>query len=216
MRTIKKGAAPAKLTNWLGNLPAGYLPGWTEIPSDAKSELKQSLLREQFFICCYCERRADMSDSHIEHLNSQGKNSDQRYDYGNLLASCQGESQRGKAPQTCGHVRGEEVLPVHPLMLDCGDYFIFSSSGVIGPDLDPSRQAAARETIRILKLDSSNLNQARKAALSLVDDQLLSIDDADELQQEARNLLSIYSVPDEDGRLSPFISAIEQHLRSFL
>jgi uncharacterized protein (TIGR02646 family) len=216
VRPVKKGAPPAELTNWLASLPAGYQPGWKEIPTADKDATKRGLLREQFFLCCYCERRVTMPDSHIEHREPQSAAPAGRFNFGNLLASCQGESKRGKAPETCGHVRGERALPVHPLMPDCGAYFIFDSAGRISPCLEQGREQPARETIRVLKLDAANLNQARRAALVAVDDVLVVANDEMALRAEAQGLLASCATPDQDGRLAPFLSAIEQYLKGFI
>lgn len=61
-----------------------------------KKELKQSLLREQGFVCCYCGRRIfNDHNTQIEHLEPKHlfKNRNKIYDYDNLMASCYGSSQ---------------------------------------------------------------------------------------------------------------------------
>ena len=68
-----------------------------------KKPLKQSLLREQGFVCCYCGQRIFNNEkTPIEHLepkslkDSQGnyQNLDDINNYQNLMASCAGSAKR--------------------------------------------------------------------------------------------------------------------------
>ena len=59
----------------------------------SKRELKQSLLEDQGYICCYCGKRIENdSTTPIEHLNPKSIYKNRTYDYTNLLASCDGGS----------------------------------------------------------------------------------------------------------------------------
>lgn len=60
-----------------------------------KKRLKEYLLREQGFICCYCGKRLSIEKiehTSIEHLNIKSEDKSKTYDYFNLLASCLGGS----------------------------------------------------------------------------------------------------------------------------
>jgi uncharacterized protein (TIGR02646 family) len=213
VRPIVKGAEPSEVTAWKDELAPGHTPGWAEIPSAAKRALKEALLHEQGFLCCYCERRMDAGSSHIEHLQPQSLAPALSFAYTNLLASCQGEGALRKTPSTCGQVRGSRALPIHPLMPDCGAHFVFRSSGTIEPE--PSRRAAAAQTIEVLALDHPRLNRLRREALAVIDDQLPDTDDPAVLRAAIHELRALYTQPDPAGRLTPFLSAIEQHLKRY-
>jgi uncharacterized protein (TIGR02646 family) len=213
VRPVTKGAEPPALTAWWKQVAAGHAPGWEEIPSATKRAVKEALLQEQGFICCYCERRIDAGSSHIEHLQPQSVAPALIFAYTNLLASCQGEGVLGKAASTCGQVRGSQALPVHPLMPDCGEYFVFRASGAI--EAAPSRGAVALQAIKALALDHPRLNLLRREVIAIIDDQLPDPDDPDAVRAAVQELLALYRQRDASGRLTPFLSAVEQHLKRY-
>ncbi|MFT4926891.1 MAG: 5-methylcytosine-specific restriction endonuclease McrA, partial [Phenylobacterium sp.] len=43
-------------------------PRWNRVRADVKTAIRESLLIEQGYICCYCERPIGRGDCHIEHL----------------------------------------------------------------------------------------------------------------------------------------------------
>ncbi|TAD96752.1 MAG: TIGR02646 family protein, partial [Bacteroidetes bacterium] len=51
-------------------------------------ELRDSLLRDQKYICAYCMRRISEDDMKIEHFRSQSTHPDLDLDYRNMLAVC--------------------------------------------------------------------------------------------------------------------------------
>ena len=93
---------------------------------ELKQEIKELLLEEQGFICCYCEERVATDNSHIEHLLPKGnpKYADVKSDYNNLFCSCS----RG---DSCGHAKSSFETCVPPSMEDCEDYFEYKDDGRI-------------------------------------------------------------------------------------
>ncbi|MDR2114744.1 MAG: TIGR02646 family protein [Planctomycetaceae bacterium] len=130
--------------------------GWNADNSDNKAkELKQKiknlLLTEQGEICCYCEERITMDNSHIEHLKPKGKSEFAHLisNYENLFCSC-------NYVQSCGKKKDENVILVSPLDENCEDLFTFSERGqVIGKNQN------AHDTIQILNLNSERFKSAR-------------------------------------------------------
>nr|WP_275583542.1 retron system putative HNH endonuclease [Archangium primigenium] len=184
-----------------------------------KSALKAALVQEQFGVCCYCER--DLTGgAHIEHLMPKSLASALTYDYANLLASCEGEKGKGRAPETCGHLKGTRALPIHPLMPDCSAYFVFSSSGTVGPSPEAARHAPALGSISILGRDSARIVALRRVAIADIEAQLPPPGATPEakalLLAEVQRLLVAYSAPDANGRLAPFATAVVQHLERYL
>ena len=87
-----------------GNIVWDYLENDGRSNLIDKKKIKESLLKEQGIICCYCGSRiiAHSNSSHIEHLVPKSKkdnadnyikiNKEKVYDYDNLFASCYGGS----------------------------------------------------------------------------------------------------------------------------
>lgn len=58
-----------------------------------KKKLKEILLKEQGYICCYCGQRVEETNSHIEHVRPKKENKHLTYEYYHLLISCDGASE---------------------------------------------------------------------------------------------------------------------------
>ena len=114
-----------------------------------KQEIKELLLKEQGFICCYCEEQIMAENSHIEHLQPKGKYPNLKSQYGNLLCSC-------NYSKTCGYAKQDDEIRVTPLMNRCEDLFEYNNNGEI-----EGKNQDASDTISILKLDSKRLQRAR-------------------------------------------------------
>ena len=73
MRHIAKSAEPADFAAWKKQKATNKQLNWDSIDDDAwtnvKHNIKQALLNEQGFVCCYCEQRIETASSHIEHLS---------------------------------------------------------------------------------------------------------------------------------------------------
>ena len=173
MRYIKKQQAPPNFTEWKDKADENWQPFWnsqaTNFRNPEKKSVHESLLKEQGYICCYCQRRIDLNNSHIEHF----KPKDEKYhpklslEYNNFLASCQKEKitvedseekirEYAESPVHCGHAKGnwyDEKLTVSPLIQNCADYFRYTEAGEILPSEDPDKNEAAKVTIEKLGLD---------------------------------------------------------------
>jgi uncharacterized protein (TIGR02646 family) len=211
VRPIVKGAEPAAFTAWKAKANADWQPtSWEDLQKPEKPAVLLSLLREQGFICCYCEDRiTGGKDSHIEHLQSRHAFPQLMFDYGNLLACCHFKTSRESSqqePPHCGHAKGNEVLPVHPLMAGCRDYFDFSSTGAILP-----RGSDAVRTIQLLQLDLPLLEARRRKAIDGLLDALGSMSD-DELRMLADGL----DERDAEGQFTPFCSTLVRVLEQYL
>ena len=127
-------------------------------------------MREQGFICCYCESRVTLDDSHVEHLRPRSRFRDLQLDYNNLLCSCLREQSPGE-PDHCGPKKAswfDEQMLISPLQQDCETRFRFTANGEIHPR--SSSDVAAEMTISRLALDLPKLNALRKAAIDALHD----------------------------------------------
>lgn len=148
----------------------------------AKAALKDSLIRRQKFLCCYCESRITDETSHIEHIEPQrGGLSHRTMDYANMAVSCikdpkkfdeqaDGGGGLGVLHDSylhCGHARG--TLPVaSPYDPRCSRFFAYSFGGEIkvNPALtDAGEIELARESIDNLRLNVPPLVNLRKIAM---------------------------------------------------
>ncbi|MDY5582459.1 MAG: retron system putative HNH endonuclease [Candidatus Merdousia sp.] len=184
MRYIPKPAeseAPEAFKRWKKRHPNAKYSSFHNVR--AKSALKESLIRRQKFLCCYCESRITEETSHIEHIEPQmGGLSAHTMDYGNMAASCIKDpkkfEEKSEAAQAgvgvlrdaylhCGHARGTHPVasPYDPVV---DELFRYSFGGEIkvSPELsDESKIELARETIDNLRLNVPTLANLRRLAM---------------------------------------------------
>lgn len=202
MKRIVKDDEPAEFSKWKEQDRMAHRPNWNRVPRPVKESVHGSLMREQGFICCYCEMRVERDNSHIEHfrpVRPERGYAGRQLDYTNLHCSCQRESSPGE-PRHCGHQKGswfDENLLVSPLDPDCEMRFRFTANGDMFPRLDDD--AGAEATIRRLRLNLPKLRELRAAAV----DGLYDLPKAD-----IRRLLDRV----EDGKFLEFHTTIRQIL----
>lgn len=177
MRYISKHPEPESFRRWKSLSNDEWQPTYKTLQNPEKAILHASLIAEQEGICCYCQGLVETNNSHIEHLLPQNLHPNKALDYENLLCSC-GHPRKSKSiPDHCGHAKRNKELPITPLHPDCCSHFLYSSDGSIKPNPPDNKQA--KDTIEILKLDSTELTKSRKFAIdALIDDS--GIDDWEE------------------------------------
>ena len=172
MKQISKVPEPVAFSNWKANDRMAHRPSWNRVSSRVKKFIHASLMKEQGYICCYCEGRISKDDSHIEHFRpiSSNEYSHLQLDYVNLYCSCQRELAPGE-PRHCGYLKGswfDEDLLISPLVPDCEGRFKFTANGDIFPRCHTDN--AASSTIRKLGLDLNKLRALRAAAVDALYD----------------------------------------------
>ena len=88
---------------------------YNDVPSDIKQILRESLLKEQGYLCAYCMSRIidNPLSTKIEHYVPQ--NSENELDYKNLLAVCEGKTfGNEKKHQHCDTQKGNKMLQIDP------------------------------------------------------------------------------------------------------
>jgi uncharacterized protein (TIGR02646 family) len=192
MKHIQKGIEPEKFTDWKGLANEDWQPTYDDLSGDVKKAVKDALKAEQGSICCYCERRLQDDDSHIEHFRPQSNPSVDPLDFSNLLCSCQNQIKKG-VPRHCGNLKDnwfDETLLISPFNPDCEQRFSFTQLGEIKPRSETDE--AAQITITKLGLDISKLNAMRKAVIEPFLDETLTETDLQEfvsgyLKKDAEN-----------------------------
>ena len=136
MRTIRKGSAPASLTQHRQQTHADY-----DNYHD-KATLRQALVAEQRGLCCYCQSRIRPTpeDMKIEHWQCQADHRDRQLDFGNLLGACRGNEGEPFDRQHCDTRKGNRDLcfgvcdptrPIEPQIRFLGDGTIKADDAVI-------------------------------------------------------------------------------------
>ncbi|MDO4540017.1 MAG: retron system putative HNH endonuclease [Syntrophomonadaceae bacterium] len=162
-----------------------------------KQRLKETLLDEQGYICCYCMQRIGDYNSHLEHFKPQSKYPANDLDYDNILVSCDGYKLDASH---CGHRKGpwyNEALIVSPLDEDVEAVFTYNADGTIN-----ASGYGGKETIKQLELNSFRLQRLRKSAIyssGLFDRDFDIIKD---------QLIELYSNRQQDGKYCPFCVAV--------
>ena len=207
MKRIVKGAEPAEFSSWKKKDRMAHQPNWNRPSAEIKEVVHESLMREQGFLCCYCESRIRKDDSHTEHFRPVRWFPERQLDYDNMHCSCQRDPSRGE-PRHCGHGKGswfDEKLLISPLDADCEDRFRFTGNGDILPR--SCDDAAAETTIRKLGLDLPKLRAQRAAAITAAITATI-----DEFHTVSSEEIARLLEGGEDGRLLPFHTTIAQVL----
>lgn len=208
MKHIKKNPSPKAFELWKNTYEArnesynlAYLYEhetgkkiWNSLRSSAhpeshysKAELKEALVTEQGFVCCYCNRSIDIDQqTEIEHILPKDKFKKHTFDYNNLLASCDSFKRDPKPRELCcGAKKDNEILPLSPLDEDIVDHFDFTIDGqMIG------LTSTGKDIIKTLGLDMERLTRLREAQIKsflLSDPFELPIDDNFISKEEAAN-----------------------------
>ena len=195
MKHIEKQTAPARFIEWKSG---DWSPNWDDLSGNSKVReiLKDSLLQEQGYICCYCEKslldKNGNVDGHFEHVlprsykteNGETVGRDQELDYTNIVFSCQKETLK-EEPRTCGRSKKDWYDPVRfisPLMPDCEGRFVYRPDGEIisKENNDPS----TTETISRLNLNEHRLKRSREEAIDEIFAALEEKDFSDFVQKE--------------------------------
>ncbi len=180
-----------------------------------KTQLREELLKEQGYICCYCTR--SINNSHttkIDHFlpKEKDKYPQKVFTYDNLLACCDGGERDKERPRElyCDTKKGNQdptnpvqvISPFHP---NCEDFFEFDEMGKIhavnGDNL-------GKETIKFFGLDARALNMLREKAIN---EYILNIwtEDMDTVLETSLLKERV------NGRFQPFCTAIISVLRNY-
>ncbi|MFO0610570.1 MAG: hypothetical protein U0324_45835 [Polyangiales bacterium] len=125
MRALTKGREPASLRAYRA------VPGAAYDGADftaVKDEIREALLRDQAWLCCYCMRRISAEarphpvnreappviQMKVEHWRPQSLHPDLALAWSNLLGACTGGVGVAPADQTCDTRKAESVITLNP------------------------------------------------------------------------------------------------------
>lgn len=144
---IKKGVPPRNVASKIAEIKSK--PEWKKIPAIRptnpdqqkgygeqlrmyfdqlpKDEIRESVLKEQHYLCAYCMRPLpDAKSVVVEHWYPLSQARDTAIDYRNFLGSCNGIYSEGQHTHSCcDHQKSGQTLTIDPrseLMMDCIKY----------------------------------------------------------------------------------------------
>lgn len=208
MKYIQKGKEPQKFSDWKAtqnSLGVNYA-AYKYFLNPEKAAVHISLLSEQGYICCYCCKKVDQSNSHIEHLDPQSKtDAELSVEYTNMLASCGRDTNKPEYcwPEYCGNKKGDLAIGVSPLQANCEEFFNYSSIGEILPT---ANNKDAQRTIKVLGLNHFDLTEGRKQAFEALEGIT---------QEEAELLAQVCQQMNWEGRYQPFCNAVLCFLKNY-
>jgi uncharacterized protein (TIGR02646 family) len=209
MKYIEKQASPQAFEQWkeskknrqedlakIKDLTSEKLKiRWDNLKSKADifKLLRESLLKEQGYLCCYCQQpiRLELKTIALEHLIARSIDCTLLFEYTNLLASCLGgkkEETEETNPKYCNQGRGHSHLDITPLQKDCEthfDYFQIEDANewqikVVG------QTEIAINVIALLNLNTPKLCRLRGETLSPFLENL-TVDEANTILNKLRN-----------------------------
>lgn len=168
-----------------------------DMSPDIRVAVKNILLNEQNFICCYCMKPVNDHNSHIEHIKPQSKFPTVTLDYYNLLVSCDGLQD---SKEHCGHRKNdwydaqEFITPLNP---DCENIFSYNITGKMD-----AVSNNGKITIDKLNLNSLLLVRARKNVISMS-----GLFDPD-FESKKQEIIFYNTTPNSNNELPPFCMAV--------
>jgi len=207
MKWIDKRTPLSSFEQWKSSFAKtkGRAPQFDDLIGEPRQTLKENLLKEQGYICCYCMSEIDLWNVHIEHFipRSAPKRDPAKYlgqdielGYENLFLSCEGEHfQRDR----CGRYKDDDpadnlLSPANPLS---DSVFEYTVDGHIS-----SKKPQAANLITAANLESAALIRHRDTAI------YTSGFFDDDFEEKKEDLLRLYESKDEQGAFTPFCMAI--------
>lgn len=184
-----------------GNEPAAWkahreTPG---VDFDAIPELKQALLTEQGYICCYCMNGIKVENLKVEHYKPRSIYPALKMEYTNLFAACKGNFCTEKH---CDTKKENTELSIHPAdpKNNCEAIIGYSTNGKLTyPD---SYKTDIEET---LNLNNSVLISNRKEALYGA---ALALKKIGYKGNSIQKLIDQYKTKSPEGKFHPYCNAI--------
>lgn len=224
MTLIKKMQAPRGLEHLKREAEEQGLSdkeGYAELRNPLKSEIRESLMKEQGHLCAYCMRRipderireedADLSDVYIEHWtartadNKTGEN--KGLDYRNMLAVCSGNEKAPGAGKhkrrflTCDKKRENAPLKINPLDEKTLETIYYLADGTIKAT-DPEIDYDINTHLNLnCSMEAVTLPENRKKVLDTIQEDLMK--QGGDLRQNCIEQLQMWE--SEEDPKTPYI-----------
>ncbi len=208
---IQKGTSPKKFQEFKQQNPQSH---FDDMPPDIKLALRQSLLKEQGYLCAYCMSRIH-DRVKIEHYET--RNPQNELEYSNLLAVCTGNSAGNQREyQHCDTKKGNKHLHVNPQNIDHIKQISYRSDGTIYAKDNDDFNADLNFTLN-LNDEHGYLKANRKRALDVLKKKILSnFGDKVGGHVFAEKLLKTYLCKNRSGERTPYCGIIIDYLTRHL
>lgn len=164
---IKKGKEPTCLKKYKSS------DKFEDLTSEDKSDLRNSLLVEQGYLCAYCMKRI-YKDGEVKIEHYEARNDDNELKYSNLLAVCKGNEGNPYKMQTCDTRKGNNTIFVNPQDKTHIDKIVYDLNGIIKSE-DEQIDYDLNNTLN-LNYEYGYLKSNRKAALDKLKEKILEED----------------------------------------
>ncbi|ASM54513.1 hypothetical protein PNIG_a2503 [Pseudoalteromonas nigrifaciens] len=208
MKQIIKDNEPQEVIDWKALANDDWQPNFDELSGAEKRAMRQSLLKEQGSICCYCNQDISNDDFHIEHFRPQETFEALELEYSNLHVSCLKNKKPG-TPSHCGDAKKnwfDARLTLSPLDNHEASFKYLANGGI-----KASIQNAS-DMIDELNLKEESLKAKRQAEISgILDEDFIS-------NATPNDLVNLYRRISQkvDDKYQPFIVAIQQQIKQLL
>ncbi|MCX6877232.1 MAG: TIGR02646 family protein [Verrucomicrobia bacterium] len=224
MRNIPPHAEPPQLTADRPTLP----PDWRNFHGPVKRAIRDKLYIHQFGLCGYCEGSLGELNRHIEHVEPKsgiGANPARIYDYNNLIASCQGDTDKSRSAgqdASCGHFKDQYITAhrhfsyadfISPREVYCERKFSYLLDGRVTPKANPGTPDHSRAdyTIKVVGLNCHRLRSRRRRIADRLIRQIARFrNNPAALQQLMNHYLGTHSDTNGAAVLLPFYSCRKQ------
>lgn len=163
MRNIAKGTEPPSLTAHCARTHSTY-NNYREM-----QELRESLVREQRGLCCYCLCRIvpHELEMKVEHWRSQRRYPDEQLIYTNLLGACKGGEKPNPDDERdvdrhCDTFKGDKDLSLNPAVDDVESMISYLKDGRVRSSNDTFNE----ELSSVLNLNTFAMVNQRKAVIN--------------------------------------------------
>lgn len=202
MRKIEKNAEPKEWTEY--RLTPGV--DYQSIP-----ELRDSLLKEQGYICAYCMRRIPTKDdnsnetSRIDHILSRGKHDDLKLNYQNMVICCPGAIDNNFH---CDKSKGKNDITFNQYDDSCISTISYKTKD---GKIESSNTGFNSEIETLLNLNHPLLKKNRQQTLSGAI-QFLSQKKRTWKKAEIQKILTDWNSKDKNGQIKPYCGIITWYL----
>ena len=219
MKRISKSDSPEWFEEWKkkfekenGRKPhyKGDFSTGSRNSANRRRKLREELLKEQGYICCYCMKRINLDSSHNEHFWPKEVFRDRDMDYKNLFASCQGVEILDE-DKHCGHRKknwweDSMISPTHP---DVEKMFRNSVSGEVHSVPEREESVIIDQMISEFGLNNYALIRNRREAIEA--SEIFDEREDDYSDKEIKDFIEYYSNKHE-GQYIPYCQAIVDSL----
>lgn len=218
MKKIDKEDSPEWFETWKKDYKSinGRIPHYkNEFSSDdpdgnmRRRKLREQLIKEQGYICCYCMKRISLDHSHIEHFWPQTHFPQMDLEYSNMFASCNGDGII-ELDGHCGHKKEDwwraDMIPPTESVIE--KIFRYSVDGKIHSMPRKATTVVAQDMITQMGLNSYHLKRNRREAIEGSE----VFDEEEYSDEDIRNFIDYYLNKD-NGRYVPYCMAIVDCLK---